>query len=196
MKRGAASFLFGIMIVSLVLFLSLASAMREKRPYVEASSEAARWIRSSAIQTEEGITWPAVPGDQKTISNTLYSGTPGVVLFFLETFYATGDEAFLEDARAGADYLIATLEKEQGSGLYVGISGIGFALQETFKATQEKKYRAGVQKCVHYLKENAVRKGAGVEWDQGAAGIGLWLLHLDYFEQGKKQRIIFPDCPF
>jgi len=106
-----------------------------------------------------------------------------VVLFFLETFYATGDEAFLDDARAGADYLIATLEEEKGAGLYVGISGIGFALEETFKATKDKKYRMGVERCVEYLKENAVRKGAGVEWDQttdiisGTAGTGLFLIH-------------------
>jgi len=52
----------------------------------------ARWIRSSVVQTENGKTWPAVPGDNETINNTLYSGTPGVILFFLEAFYVTGDE--------------------------------------------------------------------------------------------------------
>jgi len=31
---------------------------------------------------------------------------------------------------------------------------------------------------------------------QGAAGIGLWLLHLDAFEQGRKHRIILPDCAY
>jgi hypothetical protein len=31
---------------------------------------------------------------------------------------------------------------------------------------------------------------------QGAAGIGLWLLKLDSFEKGKRERIFFPDSPF
>jgi hypothetical protein len=31
---------------------------------------------------------------------------------------------------------------------------------------------------------------------QGSEGIGLWLLHMDSFEQGKKVRIILPDSPF
>lgn len=183
MKRGTASVLFFVMIVSLVAFSSLAPGIKHKRPYLEAAYEAARWIRSSAIQTEGGMTWPAVPGDQKTISNTLYSGTPGVVLFFLEAFYASGDKSFLDDARAGADHLMATLSGEKGAGLYVGISGIAFALQETFKATHEKKYRAAVQKCISVLQENAIRKEAGVEWDQtadiisGTAGTGLFLIY-------------------
>jgi hypothetical protein len=31
---------------------------------------------------------------------------------------------------------------------------------------------------------------------QGAAGIGMLLLHLDGFERGKKTPITFPDSPF
>ena len=31
---------------------------------------------------------------------------------------------------------------------------------------------------------------------QGAAGIGIWLLHLDAFDRGKKSWIRLPDSPF
>jgi hypothetical protein len=31
---------------------------------------------------------------------------------------------------------------------------------------------------------------------QGAAGIGMLLIHLDGFQRGKKASIIFPDSPF
>jgi hypothetical protein len=31
---------------------------------------------------------------------------------------------------------------------------------------------------------------------QGAAGIGMLLLHLDAFEQKKRASIVFPDSPF
>jgi len=183
MKRETVSILIIMMIVSSVLFSSQASAIKEKRPYVEAAFEAARWIRASAVQIGQGTTWPAVPEDKKSMNNTLYSGTPGVVLFFLEAYYSTGDKSFLDDARSGADYLLATLDEEKGAGLYVGISGIGFALQEMFKATKEKKYRKGVERCLEYLKNNALKKGKGVEWSQttdiisGTAGTGLFLVY-------------------
>lgn len=144
----------------------------------------ARWIRGSAVQTEDGITWPAVPGDAETINNTLYSGTPGVILFFLEAFHETGDKSYLEDARMGADYLLSTLEREKGAGLYVGVSGIGYCLEETYKATKELSYRQGVVRCLDYLKEWAEEKENGIQWGEttdiisGNAGAGLFLLYL------------------
>jgi len=183
MKKGRKFSFLSIVIAASFLFSSPVSATREKRPYLEAALEAARWIRASAVQTDEGTTWPAVPGNENSINNSLYSGTPGVVLFFLEAYYSTEDKDFLDEARAGADYLLATLENEESAGLYAGISGIGFALQETYKATEDTKYLDGVKRCLQYLKDNALKKGKGVEWSQvtdiisGTAGTGLFLLY-------------------
>ncbi len=146
--------------------------------------EVAHWIRSSAVQTEDGTTWPAVPGDNETINNTLYSGIPGIVLFFLEAFHATGDEDYLGDARVGADYLLATLDQQKGAGLYVGLSGIGYCLEETYKATKELPYRQGVVRCLDLLEEWAEEKEPGIQWSEntdiisGNAGTGLFLLYL------------------
>ena len=64
------------------------------------------------------------------------------------------------------------------------------------------------------LLAKATREGDGLKWVQaehrvkpellvaqtgymqGAAGIGMLLLHLDGFERGKKARISLPDSPF
>jgi lantibiotic modifying enzyme len=144
----------------------------------------ARWIRASAVQTEEGTTWPAVPGDIETINNTLYSGTPGVILFFLEAFHASGDKDFLKDAQLGADYMLTTLEREKEAGLYVGLSGIGYCLEEMHKATKEDKYRQGVVRCLDLLREWADETETGIQWGEttdiisGNAGTGLFLLYL------------------
>ena len=102
--------------------------------YRNAALEAARWIRASAAQADQGMVWPADPRDSKSVNDTLYAGTPGVILFFLEASRATGDQSFLKTARAGADHLLTTLANEKESGLYVGIAGIGFALTETHQA--------------------------------------------------------------
>ncbi len=179
-KRAAASVLI-VLIAAACLLIFIKTS--DKRPYLDAALQAAGWIRASAVQTEGGTTWPAIPGDEKSIGNILYSGTPGVVLFFLETYYATGDKTFLDDARAGADFMLAMLDKERGAGFYVGLSGIGFALEETHKATKDKKYRIGVEKCIFYLKENVIQTNTGVEWStttdiiSGSAGTGLFLIY-------------------
>lgn len=183
MKRGRSDFSLSLILMASVAFSSSGPTSKDKRPYLDAALEAARWIRTSAVQTEAGTTWPAVPGDKESINNTLYSGTPGVVLFFLEAYYSTGDKSFLADAQAGADYLLATLEKEKAAGLYVGVSGIGLALQEGFKATQDEKYSEGVKRCLQYLKDNSQKMGKGIEWSRttdiisGTAGTGLFLMY-------------------
>jgi len=121
--------------------------------------------------------------DPKTVSLDLYSGTPGVVLFFLELYRSTNDQTYLKDARAAADYLLAHLADEKETGLYDRISGIGFTLTETFKATRDLKYREGALRCLQLLYERAEKAGRGIEWSgttdiiSGSAGIGLFLLY-------------------
>lgn len=150
--------------------------------YQSAAEEAARWVRASSIKTTAGIAWPADPADPKSVGNTLYSGSPGVVLFMLELHHATGKPEYLADARAGADELLAALPGEKQPGLYTGIAGIGFTLGEVYRATKDTKYRVGMRTVVRLLAERAVVEGAGVHWSPvtdiiaGTAGVGLFLL--------------------
>jgi lantibiotic modifying enzyme len=171
-------------IASLALVCILAAARpAADTSYRDAALEAARWIRASAVQADQGTVWPADPRDAKSVNDTLYAGTPGVILFFLEAYRSTGDQALLKDARSGADHLLATFLQEKESGLYVGIAGIGFALTETFKATGDSRYRQGALRCTQLIAERARKVGKGIEWDDttdiiaGGAGIGLFLLY-------------------
>jgi lantibiotic modifying enzyme len=151
--------------------------------YRDAALEAARWIKASAAQAEQGTVWPADPRDAKSVNDTLYAGTPGVILFFLEAYRSTGDQSLLKDARAGADHLLATFANEKESGLYEGVAGIGFALTETFKVTRDSKYRQGAVRCAQLIGQRARKAGKGIEWNDttdiisGGAGIGLFLLY-------------------
>jgi lantibiotic modifying enzyme len=167
--------------VAIVACTSLATA--QGRPYLSAAVDAARWIRASEVRTSAGLTWPADPRNPKTVDYSLYSGSPGVVLFFLELHHATKDPSYLEAARAGADELIARIPEQQQTGLYTGLAGIGFTLGEVHRATGDRKYRQAVVTTVQLLKERATRAGAGVQWSEvtdiigGSAGTGLFLLH-------------------
>ena len=151
--------------------------------YLEAAREAARWIRTSAVKTNAGLTWPADPADPGTVSTALYSGSPGVVLFMLELHHATKDPQYLADAKAGADELVASLETTRAAGLYTGLAGIGFTLGEVYRASGDLKYRDGMSRVVKLLRERATVTGAGVQWSDvtdivgGNAGTGLFLLH-------------------
>jgi len=173
------------MIRALAIAVLLAAGMIQQsdRPYLDAAVQAARWLESVAVRTSRGTTWPMDPRERKSVRIDLYSGSPGVVLCFLEAHAATGNQSYLESARAGADHLVASMAGEKVTGLYEGTAGIGFTLIETYKATADRKYLQAARRCVDWIRERAVKKGAGVEWNDttdiisGSAGTGLFLLY-------------------
>ena len=169
--------------LGIVMTLAFGSMQAPAPTYVASAEDAARWVRSSAVRTPDGLVWPSDPSDPKSIDRGLYSGSPGVILFLLELHHVTGKPEYLADARAGADDLLSQLRVEKQSGLYSGVAGLGFTLAEAYRATREEKYRAGVAASIELLNQRAVRSGSGVEWGPvtdiiaGSAGTGLFLLH-------------------
>jgi lantibiotic modifying enzyme len=163
---------------------------RPPRSYFDAI-EIAKWLDGAAIKTPAGLAWPSDPRDPKTVNSSLYAGTPGVILFYLEADAAAKDfaprysytGAYAVQAKNGADELIARIADEPGTGLYEGLGGVGFALEETYKATHEAKYRKGFLDCLGAIAAKARPKGKGVEWGavtdiiSGGAGTGLVLLY-------------------
>lgn len=172
--------------VAIVLFslpVLQASVTASDKTYREAGVKTAEWIRASAVESGASRVWPADPKDSKTVNTSLYSGVPGVVLFFLEAYKSTGDKSYLKDARTGADFLLAAIPNEKQTGLYTGLGGIGFVLHETFKVTGEPSYRKGAEQCVQSIKDRAMKAGGGIEWSDvtdiigGSAGTGLFLIY-------------------
>lgn len=114
--------------------------------YLPAAEQAARWIRSAQVPKQQGIAWladPDRPEKATTVGpdNTIYSGSAGIVLFFLELARATGDSAYLGDAGRGADYLAASWKSlpgrsgasflnDDGLSFDQGLAGVAFTLVE------------------------------------------------------------------
>jgi lantibiotic modifying enzyme len=171
--------------ISLIAALLLIAMPQQaaQSAYLGVALESVRWIKASATETERGAVWPSDPADPKTINTTLYSGTPGVVLFFLQAYLTTGDRDHLKQARSGADYLLSIYASEKDMGLYTGLAGIGFALCEVYKVTGDNRYLEGVKDCARIIRDRAQVAGVGVEWGEttdiisGSAGIGLFLLY-------------------
>jgi len=163
------------------------------------ATEAARWIRSVQVDSAAGRVWlpePAHPEKLTTVSpaNAIYSGSAGVVLFFLELARAAGDASYLEDARKGADYLVTTWhqlpsEKERIPGanlsFYNGLAGVAFVLAETWKATGDLRYKDAAVAATQYLVGAAKKTSAGVAWSAapGIVADGSVILYLLYAAQ-------------
>ena len=157
-----------------------------ERPWLAAAEHAARWIEMSAVRSRDGVTWPADPADAKSVQQNLYSGSSGVVLFFLELHHASGDARWLEAACGGADHLAATLPAEakgEEAGLYTGSAGVAFCLAQTHRASGRSQYGDAARRALALVKRSAAPAGArGVAWGEsndiisGSAGIGLFLL--------------------
>ncbi|HWH56332.1 MAG TPA: lanthionine synthetase LanC family protein [Terriglobales bacterium] len=151
-------------------------------PYLHAARGAAQWINSSAIRTPDGVVWPSDPRDAKSVNETLYAGTPGPILFFLELYRDTGETRYLKSAREGTDALLRSLKRDAPTGLYEGLAGEGFTLGEAYLITHDKKYLDGALQCVSWLQDRAQKIGNGVEWNDstdiiaGSSGTGLFLL--------------------
>ena len=159
------------------------------RPYLDAALRAERWVRSTAIDTANGRTWPVTSGEPKrgAPESTLYSGAPGVVLFYVELYSATGERRFLDEAARGASEIASTIPEPGArvaqAGLYEGLAGHVFVLQVVHGASGRKDLRVAAERGAKALAASATRSEDGsVSWSavtdiiSGGSGIGLALL--------------------
>ena len=186
--RGAAAAAFLSVADLLPRSAGASESPGAERPYLDAARRAERWIAHSAIRDGRGTAWPSDPADAKSVQSSLYSGTPGIVLFYLELHAATGDERYLREARAGADHLAATLPTdaagmgEEGAGLYTGVAGIAYTLAMVGRTTGDSRYTRQARDAFALLRRAARAAGDGVSWNpstdiiSGSAGIALALL--------------------
>ena len=173
-------------VIAAAALVAMAHASAQQTPsYRDVAIDTAKWIRTTRLQTTFGWTWPSDPRNPKSVSTALYSGSPGVVLFLLEMNIATGDRAYLDEARKGADELLTKVPSESGMGLYEGVAGLGFTLGEVWRATKDETYHKAALRTVKILGDKAAPVGKGVQWSNttdvisGTAGIGLFLLYAD-----------------
>lgn len=159
--------------------------------YRDAALAAERWIARSAQRDGDRLAWPADPTDSASVQRDLYTGSPGVVLFYLELFHATGDRRWLEPALAGTRQIIAALPAapadlgEEGAGLYTGVAGAAYVIEAVRRSSGDRSLDAGRARAVQLLRESLVPMGKGAAWNpssdiiSGSGGILLALAWLD-----------------
>jgi lantibiotic modifying enzyme len=175
------SIAFGLLFAAVLLQIPPAMG-QAGRPNLDRAKDVAKWLRASAVAQGADFAWPITPAADKTPNASLYSGTPGVVLFFLQLHQATNDPADRDTAMAGARWLAARVPTERDAGLYTGLAGIAFTLTEVSKITGDRAMRDAANAAIDRLKAMAKPAGAGVEWSpvsdiiSGTSGIGLALM--------------------
>lgn len=85
--------------------------------YIRIAEEAAKWIKTTEKETENGKIWIQSPDSDEDFSDypmltekALYGGSSGIGLFYLRLYQVTEKPEYLEEAKKAADHIIATDE--------------------------------------------------------------------------------------
>jgi lantibiotic modifying enzyme len=148
-------------------------------------------------------------------------GPAGTARLFYRLYQITGDPVWMELVRkfAGAD-LHSGIPEQQTPGFWnnvgqcCGSAGVAEFFLGLYRISSDKEYLDFSKRLTVNLLSRVTGDEKGDRWVQaehrvkpdlliaqtgymqGAAGIGIWLLHLDAFEQGRKRTITLPDSPF
>lgn len=136
------------------------TALMEQVMEVEAFLSACRTDDTDAAR------WARVAGSQRGNTRTLYHGSAGVVLFYLELHRATGEQRFLDEAVLGGEEIVAHLDRQHAItiGFYSGWPGYIFVLTELAKASGQSHFREAASAAVDRMAQQAQPMGAGIGW--------------------------------
>ena len=159
--------------------------------YLRGAIETANWLKTLEIKTEHGKIWKNFPDGQNGFGRdimlfgptNIYSGSAGIGIFYLRLYEATGDEQYLEEAKAAADHIISvktdagwyekTLTSDIGGVIPVPGWAIGYSngpmgqalfLDDIYQVTKEEKYKAYVLKVADDLLEAGKYTEDGLHW--------------------------------
>ncbi len=174
--------------------------MTDNLTHLEAALAAERWLQRHARETEHGLAWGLANEAPDKLVRTLYAGSAGIALFYLELHQATGEAAYLDIAlRAGRDIDAYVRGKESLTcSALGGWAGYTFVLNEIARAGNEPSLRETAAYSAQKLRDQASEIGAGIGWiapmpyanltgqsgqreiydvAEGAAGVGLYYLY-------------------
>jgi lantibiotic modifying enzyme len=158
------------------------------------------WIRGHRKETEQGIVWGLANEAPDVYLHTLYAGSAGIAVFYLEMYQLTGESRYLEEAVAAGHELVAYVHAKDSltCSCLGGWGGYMFVLAELKKTSGESTFGQASAFCAQQLRADATEIGSGIGWiapmpyakltgqqgmreiydtAEGAAGIGLYYLY-------------------
>ncbi|MFK8024278.1 MAG: lanthionine synthetase LanC family protein [Ilumatobacter sp.] len=128
--------------------------------------EVEAFLESCRVEGDAGSTWARVPGASASSRNTLYHGSAGVALFYIELHRATGDGRFLRIAVDGGTALVDALStgNDVSIAIYSGLPGYVFVLNELAKQSGRSEFRDVAADLVRRMADQSSPLGSGIGW--------------------------------
>jgi lantibiotic modifying enzyme len=203
-------------------FLATLYLDTKKQEFLKAAIAGANYLKAVAkTKGNACLIFHHEPGGQGLFYLSWCHGPTGTARLFYRLYQATKDRHWLQwTERCARAVLASGIPEKRPPGYWnnvsqcCGAAGIAEFFLDLYRLTRERKYRAFAKRLTEDLLHRSTRDEKGRRWIQaenriepdnlkaqtgymqGAAGIGMWLLHLDRFERGQKDRITLPDCPF
>jgi lantibiotic modifying enzyme len=202
--------------------LKLHEQTGEKR-FLDAAIDGANYLNS--IASLNSPTRCLLPHELPEQNDLFYlgwcHGPAGTDRFFYELFAVTNDSQWKTFANAGADSVLHSgIPEKQTPGYWNNLSrccgavAVGEFFLARYRLNRELKDRAFAIRMGEYLKSRAQADGGGLKWIQaenriepdnlqaqtglmqGAAGIGLFFIHLAELDGNAETANRFPDSPW
>jgi hypothetical protein len=143
----------------------------------ELAGSALEWLASEARPVPDGVAWAGAT-DQDEFDPTLYSGGAGVVMALLEAYRHLGDERWADLAVRAGGPLVAQARGWGNASLYMGTTGIAWALHSLGTTVGTEPERAAARDLLASVRRafDGERWGAAFDLIGGNAGIGLGAL--------------------
>jgi lantibiotic modifying enzyme len=145
--------------------------------YLDAARQAEQFIARYQKETPDGIYWQQ--DSDKPLDQTFYSGTAGILYFYLELTSVTGEARYRTIAEQGTNYLSAhwqdflsappTLGMGTENGLYFGLGGLALVLNEAYRVLGSEKAAKASQEIVARYQSIAQTDENGTFWTGSTA---------------------------
>ena len=191
--------------------------------FLDTANEAANYLQS--IISRDPGTECLIPHNLPDGRDLFYlgwcHGSAGTNRFFYELFSITKEAKLQSTGQTAVDTILrSAIPEQQTPGHWNNVSrccgagGIGEFFLGLYRKTKELPYRQFALRIGEYLENRAQADGQGLKWIQaenriepsrmiaqtglmqGAAGIGLFLLHLADPDDRHKRVLLFPDSPW
>lgn len=166
--------------------------------YLDTALQAEKYIAARQVLTEEGIYWKTGNAGKETWIDrfSLYSGSSGILYFYMKLYLVTESASFYEIVRQAVQYICIHLEEAFPKEIrnlkscaenvsldvgILGISGIGFVLEEVYQIFRWEFAEEALHKIARFYEKNVVRREGKVCWTESTtmitdSGILLFLL--------------------
>jgi lantibiotic modifying enzyme len=170
--------------IILACTLCIASSLySQSNHYLDKAIAAEKWLQSVEQKDSTGIFWPNIK-DSAIVTNDLYAGNAGIVLFYLELYQATKNDTYLQKIKQGINYILVNQPDTLfwlNCGLYSGHAGTVYLLHQAYMVTHDPEYLHHSKIVLSELKKMLLSKQVSTRLANdivyGYSGIGLTFLY-------------------